>query len=66
MVYDCEANVEVTLTLTKKELNEARMAIMKIANIKAMDNTPTAQKRVQEWDALADKLERVLYINDGI
>lgn len=66
MVYDYEADVEVTLTLTRKELYEARMAILMMANIKAEDNTPTAQKRVQEWDALVDKLARVLYIKGGI
>jgi crotonobetainyl-CoA:carnitine CoA-transferase CaiB-like acyl-CoA transferase len=60
MVYDCESEVEVTLTLTKKELYEARMAILMMANIKAEDKTPTAQKRVQEWDALVDKLARYI------
>ena len=61
MVYDYEADQEITLTLTKKELYEARMAIMKIANIKAEDNTPTAQKRVEFWDALEYKLAQILY-----
>ena len=56
----CESEVEVTLTLTKKELYEARMAILMMTNIKAEDKTPTAQKRVKEWDALVDKLARYL------
>lgn len=61
MLYDNEANHEIALTLTKKEIYEARMAIVKIANIKANDHTPTAKARVESLDALADKLEKILY-----
>jgi len=60
MVFDYDANDKVTLALTKKELYEARMAILMMANIKAEDKTPAAQKRVQEWDALVDKLAQIL------
>jgi hypothetical protein len=62
MVYNYERNREVTVTLTKGELYDMRMAVLKTANREyEIDQSPTGLKYVETLDALGTKLDHLLY-----
>lgn len=62
MIFNYERDQEITVTLTKGELYDARMAVMKTANREAYDNSPTGVKYVEKLDALEEKIARLLFV----